>query len=96
MDLVALGSLHMEQEHAANPYDQSKPYINVNNEDIEKQCSEESDMMHQFQLSSSHTEVPYDLEQFWVYTQSYQQITPFDEYDDMHHHTNVYISPIQS
>ena len=33
MDLVALGNFYMEEEHAANPYDQFEPYISVNNED---------------------------------------------------------------
>ena len=36
MDPVALGDFYMEEEHAANPYDQSEPYINVNNEGKEK------------------------------------------------------------
>ena len=49
-----------------------------------------------FQPSSSHIDVPYDLEQFGAYIQSYQQISPFDEYDELPHHTNLDISPIQS
>ena len=48
-----------------------------------------------FQPSFSHTDVPDDLEQFGAYTQSYQRISPCDEYDDLPHHTDVYISPIQ-
>ena len=43
MDLVALGNFDMEEEHATNPYDQSQPYINVNNEDKEKKYIQELD-----------------------------------------------------
>ena len=43
MDLVALGNFYMEEKHAANPYDQSKPYISVNNEDKEKKYIQELD-----------------------------------------------------
>ena len=38
MDHVALGKFDMEKEHATYPYDQSGPYISINNEDMEKQC----------------------------------------------------------
>ena len=40
MDLVALGNFDMEKEHAVYPYDQSKPYITINNEDKENLTSE--------------------------------------------------------
>ena len=57
-------------------YDQSEPYISTCNEDLEKQCSEESDLVQLIkeysQPLSSHTYVPYDLEQFGACTQSYQ------------------------
>ena len=33
MDHVALGNLDMEKEHAVYPYDKSKPYISISNED---------------------------------------------------------------
>ena len=39
MDHVALGNFDMEKEHAFYPYDQSKPYINISNEDKEKLIS---------------------------------------------------------
>ena len=35
MDLVALGNVDMEKEHAVYPYDQSEPYISISNEDKE-------------------------------------------------------------
>ena len=74
--------------------------MSIYNEDLKKQCSEESDGVQLVEVfsqpSSSHIDVPYDLEQFGAYTQSYQRISPCDEYDDMPHHTDVYISPIQS
>ena len=61
--------------------EESKLYVSIINEDLEKQYSEESDWMYSFedqpQPSSSHTNVPSDLEQFGAYTQSYQQIKPF-------------------
>ena len=43
MYLVALVNSYMEEEHAANPYDQYEPYINVNNEDKEKKYIQELD-----------------------------------------------------
>ena len=40
--------------------------MGINNEDLERQCNDESNWMQliedQSQLSSSHAEVPYDLE----------------------------------
>ena len=39
MDLVALGNFDMEKEHAVYPYDQSEPYISINNEDKENLIS---------------------------------------------------------
>ena len=50
------------------------------------------------ELASSHPEVPYDLEQPGVYTESYQPISPFGMYGgvvDLLHHIDIYISPIQ-
>ena len=52
----------------------------------------------QSQPTSSHSEVPHDLEQPGAYTKSYQSISPFDMYDgvvDLPHHIDIYISPIQ-
>ena len=74
--------------------------MSICNEDLEKQHSEESDGVQLAEVfpqpSSSHIDVSYDLEQFWAYTQSYQRISHFYEYDDLPHHTDFYISPIQS
>ena len=39
MDLMALGIFDMEKEHAVYPYDQSEPYISINNEDKENLIS---------------------------------------------------------
>ena len=39
MDHVALGNFDMKKEHAIYPYDQSKPYISIDNEDKEKLIS---------------------------------------------------------
>ena len=52
-----------------------------------------------FQPSSSHTEVPYDLEQLGAYITSYHSVSLDDQYDgvvNLPHHANLYISPIQS
>ena len=49
--------------------------------------------------SSSHIEVPYDLEQLRVYTMSYHLISLDHQYDgvvDLPHHVDLYINPIQS
>ena len=40
MDLMALENFDMEKEHAVYPYDQSKPYITISNEDKENLISE--------------------------------------------------------
>ena len=40
MDLMALGDFDMEKEHAFYPYDQSEPYISINNEDKENLIQE--------------------------------------------------------
>ena len=40
MDHVALGNFDMENKHAVYPYDQSKPYISISNEDKENLISE--------------------------------------------------------
>ena len=56
-------------------------------------------MEYQSQRSSSHVEVPYDLEQRGAYTTSYHSISPDDQYDDvvcLPHHADWYINPIQS
>ena len=54
---------------------------------------------YQSQPSSSHLEVPYDLEQLGAYTTSYHLISLDDQYDgvvNLPHHSNLYINPIQS
>ena len=51
------------------------------------------------QLSSSHVEVPYDLEQLGAYTMSHHLVSLDDQYDDIvspPHHADWYISPIHS
>ena len=51
------------------------------------------------QPSSSHIEVPYDLELLGAFATSYHLINPGDQYDDivsLPHHSDWYISPIQS
>ena len=54
-------------------YDHSDLYLSTFNEDLEKQYNEETDWVQLiedfFQPSSSHTYLPYDLEQFDAYTQ---------------------------
>ena len=89
-----------KEEQSEFSYDQSELYLSIFNEELEKQYSEGSDWVqlieYFFQPSYSHTYVPYDLEQFGAYTQSYHRISPCDEYDDLPHHTDVYINPIQS
>ena len=65
----------MEEEHSKLLYDHLEsyhlePYKGINNEDIEKQCCEKTDVMqsveYQSQLSSSHMEFPYYLEHLRV------------------------------
>ena len=70
---------------------------------MEKQYCEKSDVMqsvdYQSQPSFSHIEVPYDSELLGACTTSYHLISPKDQYDDvvsLPHHSNWYISPIQS
>ena len=53
----------------------------------------------QSQLSSSHTKVPYDLDQLGTYIENYNLIRLVEQCDgvvDVPHQKNVYISPIQS
>ena len=63
-------------KHTVYTYDQSKPYISTSNEYLEKEYIEDLDWVQLiedfFHPLSSHTDVPYDLEQFGAYTQSYQ------------------------
>ena len=91
----------MEEEHAVCSQDQTKPYISINYEDIEKQYNEESDGIQltedQYHPSSSHAEVPYDLQQLRAYTTSYHSISLDYQYDgvvDLPHHADLYISHI--
>ena len=67
----------MEEENSKLLYDHldsyhSELYKGINNEEIEKQCCEKTDVMqlvdYQSQLSSSHIEFPYDLEPIGAYT----------------------------
>ena len=54
---------------------------------------------YQSQPSSSHVEVPYDLELLGAYPTNYHLISPDDQYDDvvsLPHLVDWYVSPIQS
>ena len=54
-------------------------------------------MEYQSQPSSSHIEVPYDLELIGACATSYHLINPADQYDDvviLPHRSDWYISPI--
>ena len=91
----------MEEEHSKLLYDHSEPYKGINNEDIEKQCCEKTDVMqsveYQSHPSSSHVEVLYDLEQLGAYAMSYHSISPDDRCDgvvSLPHPIDWYISPI--
>ena len=103
VDLETLENLSMEEEHAEFSHDQLEPYMCISTENIEKQYHEELDMMQltkdQSHPSSSHIEVPYDLEQQRAYTMSYHSVSLDDHYDDIGsppHHVDWYISPFQS
>ena len=75
MNLETLWDLGMEGEH-------SKPHTSISDEDLEKQCNEESDGMQSiddpFQSLSPHADVPYYLQQIGAYTQSYYHKSPFE------------------
>ena len=54
---------------------------------------------YQSQPSSSHVEVPYDLEQLGAYTMSFDSVRFDDQYNGVvnpPHHVDLYINPIQS
>ena len=101
-------NLSMEEENSEFSHDHlesyhAEPHKGNSNENIEKQCCENSDVMqsveYQSQPSSSHIEVPYDLEQLRTYTMSYHSVSLDDQYDDvvsLPHLAGWYISPIQS
>ena len=98
----------MEEEHSEFSHDHpesyhAKPHKGISNEDIGKQYYEKSDVMqsaeYQSQPSSSHIEVPYDLELLGAYAMSYHLISPADQYDDevsLPHVADLYINPVQS
>ena len=73
----------MEEEDSEFSLDHSKhhtdPHKVNSNEYIEKQCCEKLDVMqsveYQSQPSSSHVEVPYDLEQLGAYTMSHHSVS---------------------
>ena len=84
-------------------YDQSELYLSICNEDLDKQCNVKSDGLQLVEVfsqpSSSHIEVPYDLEQLRGYTMSYHSVSLDDHFYgvvDLPHHVDLYISPIQS
>ena len=96
----------MEEEHSNILYDHSKSYHAElqkvsSNEYIKKQCCGKLDVMqlveYQSRPSSSHVEVPYDLELLGGYATSYHLINPDDHYDDVvrvPHLVNWHINPI--
>ena len=106
MDLETWENPSMEEDHSKLLYDDLEPYHaephkGINNEDIEKQCCENSDVMqsveYQSQPYSSHIEVPYDLEQLGAYTMSYHSVSLDDQYDvvvNLPHHSDLYINPV--
>ena len=60
---VFISRLMREEEHSEFSYDQSELYLSICNEDLEKQCSEESDGVQLVEVfsqpSSSHIDFPY-------------------------------------
>ena len=108
MDLETWENPSIEEQHSKLLYGHSesyyaKPHKDINNEGIEKQCCEKTDMMqsveYQYQLSSSHIEFPYYLEPLGAYTMSYHLVSLADQYDgvvNLPHHSDLYINPIQS
>ena len=101
MDLETWENPIMEEEHSKLLYDHSEPYKGINNEYIEKQCCENTDVMqsveYQSQLSSSHMEFPYDLDPLGAYAMSFHPIIIDDQYDgviNLPHHSDLYINPI--
>ena len=63
----------------------SKPYTSISNKDLEKEYNEDLDWVQlieeRSQPSSSHTEVPYDLEQLGTYIENYHSITLVEQCD---------------
>ena len=99
-------NLSIEEKNSKFSHDHSEtyhvePHKGISNEDIEKHCCENLDVMqsmkYQSHPSSSHIEVAYDLEQLGAYTMSHHLVSLDDQYDDivsLPHHANWYISPI--
>ena len=108
VDLETFKDLGVEEEHAEFSYDHLEPYhprshTSISNEEFERQCIKESDLIQLIEgyrePRSSHSEVPYDLEQPGAYKESYHSTSPFDICDgvvDPLHHVDVYISPNQA
>ena len=77
-DGFSKGSVYSEtyesckEEQSEFSYDQSELCLSICNKDLEKQCNEELDGVQLAEVfpqpSSSHIDVPYDLEQFGAYT----------------------------
>ena len=83
MDLETWENPSIEEQYSKLFYGHSdsyhaEPHKGINNEDIEKQFCEKTDviesMVYQSQLSSSHMEFPYDLDLLGVYAMSYHLI----------------------
>ena len=108
MDMETLENTSMEKQHSKLLYDHSesyhaKPYKGINNEYMEKQCCENTNVMqfveYQSQLSSSHIEFPHDLELLGAYIVNYHPVSLDDQYVgvvNLPHHFDLYINPIQS
>ena len=99
--LVWKSSIQLLYDHLGSYH--AEPHKGINNEDIEKQCCEKTDVMqlveNQSQLSSLHMDFPYDLEPLGAYIMSYHPISLDDQYDgvvNLPHHSDLYINPIQS
>ena len=96
VDLETVEDLGMEEDHVEFSYDHSKSHTSVSSKELGKQWIEESDSIqpidYQSQPTSSHSEVPHDLEQPEACTKSYQPTSPFDMYDgivDLPHHIDI-------
>ena len=108
MDLDTWENISMEEKHSEFSHDHlesyhAEPHKVSSNEYIEKQFCGNLDVMqsveYQSRPSSSHVEVPYDLELLGAYAMNYHSISLDDQYDvvvSLPHHADWYISPIHS
>ena len=92
MDLVALGNFDMEEKHAANPYDQYEPYINVNNEDKEKKYIQELDTSDEKSITSEI----YGEDDYWTIIENPTYETFENPIYDMSSKESVYSETYES